>query len=282
MRGSVSRVVLWAFLRRAAAFFLVIMAGVTVPRRAVGVETEQERRDRSLALIKEGRSRYDLGKLDEAIKLFEQAYEVYPYPEALYNLGQAWRQRGDLKKAVFYYRSYLRNKPDAENRLQVEERIAELERLIQQQEQSKQKPPQGTEEPDRSSAAPRPGAISTEVGDESASAPSSSSPWYADTVAWTVTGIGALGLGVGTGFLIAADAKRDELKTASEFEKPSIRDEADKRERIGVVGLAGGGAVAFLGVVLLVRNPRPARENMVMSVGGGSFFLGLRVPFQAF
>jgi hypothetical protein len=41
----------------------------------------------------------------------------------------------------------LRNKPDADNRELVEQRIAELEKLIDEEERSRQKPPQGTQEP---------------------------------------------------------------------------------------------------------------------------------------
>jgi tetratricopeptide (TPR) repeat protein len=86
-------------LRPVLAVMVVLVSLLALGGRARGNEEESERKGRALALIKEGRNRYDLGKLDEAIKLFEQAYEVYPYPEALYNLAQSWRQKGQPEES---------------------------------------------------------------------------------------------------------------------------------------------------------------------------------------
>jgi hypothetical protein len=104
--------------------------------------------------------------------------------------------------------------------------------------------------------------------------------WYQDGWAWTATGIGVAGLTVGGGYLLAASAKRDELDTASEFEKEDIRATADERERIGVVSLVGGGILAAVGVGLFVYNPTPqGRARVRASIGAGSFSLGVQVSF---
>src|SRR5262245_46389422 len=103
---------------------LIVLGFVLVGRSSAWAvkDTERDRQQRSGVLLREGQSKYDLGKFDEAIVLFEQAYEIWPYPEALYNLGQSWRRKKNYEKATFYFKSYLRNAPDAKNRQEVEDR----------------------------------------------------------------------------------------------------------------------------------------------------------------
>jgi len=57
----------------------------------------------------------------------QQAFEEYPLPEFLFNIGQCHRNLGSYDQAIFSFRKYLRLKPDAENREATEELIAELE-----------------------------------------------------------------------------------------------------------------------------------------------------------
>jgi len=60
----------------------------------------------------------------------------------LYNIAQSYRLAGDLNKAVFFYRAYLRVRPKASNRDEVETRLTELGRAIEEKKRSQQ-PPNG-------------------------------------------------------------------------------------------------------------------------------------------
>jgi hypothetical protein len=81
----------------------------------------------SQAHYQRGRTAYDLGRFDEAVQEFEQAYLLKPNPALIFNLAQAHKQRGDRAKAIFYYKRYLALAPDTPNRAGVEARVAELE-----------------------------------------------------------------------------------------------------------------------------------------------------------
>jgi hypothetical protein len=88
-----------------------------------------------------GAAEYNLGHFADAIIEFEKAYELDPAPILLFNIAQAHRQNGDNERAAFFYRRYLEQAPDAENRADVEKRIKDLESVMQQQADVKRRPP---------------------------------------------------------------------------------------------------------------------------------------------
>jgi hypothetical protein len=84
---------------------------------------------------------FDLGKFDEAIKEYEAAYTLRDEPVLLYNIAQAHRLAGHASQAMHFYKSYLHRSPKAPNREEVENKIAELEKLVQQQQITQTLPP---------------------------------------------------------------------------------------------------------------------------------------------
>jgi tetratricopeptide (TPR) repeat protein len=84
---------------------------------------------------------YDLGKYDEAIKEFEAAFEIKDDPVLLYNIAQAYRLANKYPEALRFYRTYLRRKPKAANRAEVETKIADMENLIAEQNRVANGPP---------------------------------------------------------------------------------------------------------------------------------------------
>ena len=74
-----------------------------------------------------GASECNLGHFAEAISEFEKAYEQDPAPILLFNIAQAHRQSGNNERAAFFYRRYLEQEPNADNRVDVEKRIKDLE-----------------------------------------------------------------------------------------------------------------------------------------------------------
>jgi tetratricopeptide (TPR) repeat protein len=79
-------------------------------------------------LYAEGKVQYAQGNFVEAIALFERSYALSEAPGLLFNLAQAHRLLGDAHcaEALALYKSYLAALPAAENRREVEERIAQL------------------------------------------------------------------------------------------------------------------------------------------------------------
>lgn len=72
-----------------------------------------------------GTKQYDLGHWDESIQEFEKAYDLRPDPSFLYNLAQAYRRKGDSKRALDLYRNYLVKVPKTPQRAEIEEKIKE-------------------------------------------------------------------------------------------------------------------------------------------------------------
>jgi len=91
-----------------------------------------------------GEHAFNAGQLDQAIQLFKEAYEQQPEPAYLYDVAQAYRQQGDCKQALFFYKRFLwlasdnPSKPlKQEVKMEVEGDIAELEACERRKESPK-------------------------------------------------------------------------------------------------------------------------------------------------
>jgi hypothetical protein len=112
-----------------------------------------------------GAREYNLGHFPEAISAFEKAYEIDPAPILLFNIAQAHRQSGDNERAIFFYRRYLEQAPNASNRADVEKRVHDLDEMLHEQSELKRKPPPSVEPLNEAASdsggppPPRPGEI---------------------------------------------------------------------------------------------------------------------------
>jgi tetratricopeptide (TPR) repeat protein len=88
-----------------------------------------------------GQSHYNLNEFQEALQDFKEAYRLFPDPVFLFNVAQCERQLGNLDEGIKFYRSYLRNKPKAPNRQEVERRIDEMQAAIDAKKVASEKPP---------------------------------------------------------------------------------------------------------------------------------------------
>src|SRR4029078_1977156 len=100
-----------------------VVAFAAAPARAQDAEKARQ-------LFQQGSKYYDLGQFDKAIEAWQQGYDQKPDPGFLYNIAQAYRQKQDAAKAIFFYKGYLRNSPKAKNREEVEQKIAALQKQL--------------------------------------------------------------------------------------------------------------------------------------------------------
>lgn len=98
----------------------------------------------------QGERAYNLGEFDRAVSLFKEAYEAEPDPAFLFNIAQSYRQAGNCKEALFFYKRYLALKQNdtkkplrPEVKAEVEQRIIELEECMRRELASK--PPDALE-----------------------------------------------------------------------------------------------------------------------------------------
>src|SRR5215471_18685451 len=145
-----------------------------------------------------GQSHYNLNEFTEALQDFKEAYRLRPDPAFLFNIAQCERQLGDLEEAIKFYRSYLRNKPDAPNKREVEKKIDEMKGLIEAKKKATTGAPQsvipplddgGTRAPDRSRSSEPPPVVLTPPS------PPPAGPIYKKW--WFWAGVGALAVGAG-------------------------------------------------------------------------------------
>jgi tetratricopeptide (TPR) repeat protein len=77
-----------------------------------------------------GQRAYDIGKYADAIDEYAKVYEIGGNPAMLFNIAQAHRLNNQLPEALRFYRRYLQRSPNAPNRADVETKIAELEKSV--------------------------------------------------------------------------------------------------------------------------------------------------------
>jgi hypothetical protein len=112
-----------AFPRALALALAAIL--VLLPAAARADDTQ-----RAKELFQQGTTLFNLGEFDKAIEAWQEGYKAKADPGFLYNIGQAYRLKGDAAKAIFFYRGYLRTSPKAPNRADVEAKIATLQKEV--------------------------------------------------------------------------------------------------------------------------------------------------------
>jgi len=89
-------------------------------------------------LFRQGSVFFDSGQFGKAIEAWQRAYEEKQDPGLLYNIGQAYRLAGDPRKALFFYRSFLRKTPrSAPERADAEQKIGALQAQIAAEDEQK-------------------------------------------------------------------------------------------------------------------------------------------------
>ncbi len=77
-------------------------------------------------IAKTAKSHYNLAEYDDAITAYKDAYRINPKSSYLYNIAQAYRQKGDCAASTTFYKNYLRAEPEASDRAKVEGWIEEM------------------------------------------------------------------------------------------------------------------------------------------------------------
>jgi len=93
--------------------------------------TDTPSRDREARAIYEAAVvAFDEGRFEDALRLFRRAYELSERAELLFNVGTAADRLRYNEEALEAFEAYLAARPDADNRANVEARIAVLRRAI--------------------------------------------------------------------------------------------------------------------------------------------------------
>src|ERR1700758_1255818 len=88
-----------------------------------------------------GLAKYNLAEFDAAIVEFKQSYELSKAPRLLFNIAQAYRLKKDYESALYFYNTSLRADPNPPNLDDVDAKIDEMKRAIDEQHKAVVTPP---------------------------------------------------------------------------------------------------------------------------------------------
>ena len=102
------------------------------------------------AAYRKGKTAYDVGNFEEAIAHFKQAYAMQPHEAYLYNIAQAYRQSGDCRNALFFFKRYVTVGGEQARHYELaQRRIEELTQRCESAGGMKNEPPRDEHAPER-------------------------------------------------------------------------------------------------------------------------------------
>jgi tetratricopeptide (TPR) repeat protein len=179
---------------RLAALLVAVPCLTAISAAADSPALDDARKLTSKAIVE-----YNVGHFDQALDLYAKAYERYPKPALLFDIGQCHRLLGHFERAIFFYQGYLRGTPEAPNRALVEKFIAESQQQLDAQHAAGPAPlpPASTPAPPSTSAST---PTSPSPPDQPPpSSPDSTAPASAPANGWTplrIAGLATAGVGV--------------------------------------------------------------------------------------
>jgi tetratricopeptide (TPR) repeat protein len=125
-------------LGRAAAILLAGATAFGAPAQSTASnDAARPANARALARaqVKKAQLDYKLARFDEALEGYSHAYELYPSPALLFNLGQCHRNLKHYERAIFFFEGYLREQPriDPDQRALTEDLIAESKGALERE-----------------------------------------------------------------------------------------------------------------------------------------------------
>ncbi len=102
-----------------------------------GVARGQEPSDEAARFhFKAGKSYFDTGDYELALREFERAYELSQRPQLHYNISVAHEKLGNLEKAIPALEKYLAEAPDVPNRQTLELRLENMKKRLEKRQEA--------------------------------------------------------------------------------------------------------------------------------------------------
>ena len=217
---------------------------------------------------------YNLAEWSPALASFTEAYRLYEEPSFLFNIAQCHRQLGHQQDAITFYRSFLRNTPDAKNREEVQQLISRLETSVAAESAAKKAPPQEAREPVGPGAIV-PAPIAPPVVEvrptEPPPPPDRPRLRYAG---YALLGLGVAGLAVGGGLMGAASSENSALNkpaAGTTWDQSRVNHMYDLNNA-GLAMIGVGVGLAVTGAVLaIVGRARPRPQHAGLAFGAVRF-----------
>jgi hypothetical protein len=115
-------------MRQVAVAAVLVALAIGVAPSVAYADDEAEITAMAKEHYKLGLDAYKSGRYPEAIKELKKAYLLKRLPALLLNIGATYRKMNDADNAIYYYKKYLAEAPDARDRPEVERTLADVER----------------------------------------------------------------------------------------------------------------------------------------------------------
>lgn len=255
-----------------------------------------ENKAKAKALYDKGIGHYNLGEFDAAIAAFKEAYGLTSAPGLLFNIAQSFRLKKDYEQATYFYTTYLRIKPDAPNRADVEARLQEMEQLIQAQKAQDVKPPVGTVNPDGDGGKPtttqptttQPQTVQPTPTPTVTTTPTDNSEAVKSAKTMKLAGLVTGGAGVAfvvTGFIFggmasSAESDLNDLNTNGGPWDQDTYDAGRRNNKIAIVSfVVGGAAIVTGGVLYYLGMSKEKQASVAITPTAGGAFAGVGWKF---
>jgi tetratricopeptide (TPR) repeat protein len=222
-------------------------------------EPTQEQRDLARQHYEAGKKHHDAGEYDAAAAEYAKAYDIYPMPVLIYNIGQVKRLGGNKKEALAAYENYLELEPNGPGADNAREFVDTLRKAIDSGVVTE--PPVEPKDDPANNAAP----IEPEVPSFPPQDPGAGRVKRLSGIA--IGGIGLIAVGIGIKFGMDArslSGDTEELEGEWDPAQEEIWDDGEAAERnmlvltsVGLAAVAGGTVLYLLGL----RDARRARER---------------------
>ena len=240
-------------------------------------------------LYKDGQAFFDAGKYDEAIAKWKEAYLLSDEPLLLFNLGQAYRLKGECAEARVHYERYLAKGTKLHSKAAIEQKLAECEKA------NREKQVTGDRKPETGDAGN--GGLTPGSGSETGSGPGPGSGSGSETVSASgsvavaaaaepgkkkkalALAVGATGVVLtltGVVFGVMARNDKDELEEADgewDDDLQSLEDRQARNAVLAPIFIGAGLAAVAGGAVLYWMGRREAAEASTIgaapAAGGG-------------
>lgn len=251
-------------------------------------DDEAAKKAKAKAAYDRGLSHYNLGEFDAAITEFKDAYAISSAPGLLFNIAQSYRLKKDYEQATYFYTTYLRLKPDAPNREDVEARLKEMDELLKQQKEMDAKKPTGVISPEGGTTGGNPTTTTTTgttgIEKEKPQPEGGVPPKSLITAGYATAGAGAALLITGAVFGSMARSNQNDLNKLStdmgtwSADAQSKYDAGKRDNTIAIVSFIVGGAAVVTGGTLWFlgtqKKKRMESVAIVPTAKGTTFAVG--------
>ncbi len=189
-----------------------------------------------------GLAKYNLAEFDAAIVEFKESYELSKAPRLLFNIAQAYRLKKDYESALYFYNTYLRADPNPPNLDDVDAKIDEMKRAIDDKRKAAAPTPVVKPLP------PPPPPVHVDRGPSKRSLKIGGIAAAAIGVASCAVGAGMLGLSSSDASTLHKVATSGSAWTTAD---QAMFNEGDHAQLAGIVLLSAGGALVVAGGITL-------------------------------